>query len=82
MAVTSSDRGKLRNRMSRPTGVIIAPPKPWITRISTSTGRLDDKPHRPEPMVNSASAPANTRRVPKRSANQELTGMNTARLRM
>ncbi len=82
MAVTSSARGKARSRTSRPTGVVIAPPKPCSTRIATSSARLSASPHSVEPSVKMARAAANTRRVPKRSANHELTGMNTARLRM
>src|SRR5439155_2219934 len=80
IAETRPARGKLRSRMSRPTGVIIAPPKPCTTRIVISIGRLSASPHRAEPPANKSTAAQNTRRAPKRSAIQPLTGMNTARL--
>ena len=80
IADTNSERGKLRSRISRPTGVIIAPPKPCMTRIANSIGRLVERPHSAEPSVKIATAAQNTRRVPSRSAIQPLTGMNTARL--
>ena len=41
---------------------------------------LLDIPQSNEPRVNRPMAEANTRRVPKRSAIQPLTGMKTARL--
>ena len=41
---------------------------------------LRASPHNSEAAANSAMAPPNTRRVPKRFAIQPLTGMNTARL--
>ena len=78
MAVIMSARRKLRSKISRPTGVIIAPPSPCTTRMPTSMGKSCAMPHRAEPRVNTASAATNTRRAPKRSANQPLTGMNTA----
>ncbi|OIQ77772.1 hypothetical protein GALL_405380 [mine drainage metagenome] len=78
MARTSSRRGKLRSRMSRPTGVIIAPPRPCSTRIAISSAKLSASPHSAEPSVKRASAAMNTRRAPKRSAHQLLSGMNTA----
>ena len=80
IAETSSERGKLRNRISLPTGVIIAPPKPWITRIASSTGRFGASPHNADPVVNIAIAEQKTIRAPSRSAIQPLTGMKTARL--
>ena len=67
---------------SRPTGIIIAAPKPCRMRAATSIGTLSDRPHRTDASVNSATANANTRRVPYLSAIQPLTGMPTARLRM
>ena len=60
----------------------MAPPSPWSARIATSTRRLSDKPHSAEAAGKMTSAAANTRRAPKRSAIQPLSGMNTARLRM
>jgi len=74
-------RGKLRSRIRRPTGVIIAPPKPCTTRIASSIARLVDSPHKAEPRLKIAIAAQNTRRVPMRSAIQPLSGMKTARLK-
>ena len=82
MAVTNSLRGKDRSRISRPTGVIIAPPKPCTTRLATSIGKSTAAPHSADPSVNSAMAAQKVRRMPNRSAIQPLTGMNTARLRI
>lgn len=81
MAETSSDFGTLRSRMMRPTGTIMAPPTPWISRAATSRGRLVDCEHRMEPRVKSPIAALKTRFVPKRSAITPLAGMKTARLR-
>ena len=78
MALTSSRRGKLRSRISRPTGVIMAPPNPWTARVATSTGKLRAAPQATEPRVKTARAATKTRRAPKRSANQPLTGMKMA----
>ena len=64
------------------TGIIIAAPMPCSVRAATSIGTFTDKPQTIEERVNSVTAIANTRRVPKRSAIQPLTGMQTARLRM
>ena len=44
--------------------------------------KLVAAPQRTEPMVKTTSAKAKTRRAPKRSANQPLTGMNMASVRM
>jgi hypothetical protein len=66
--------------MSRPTGVIIAPPKPCSTRMTSIIGRLIEAPDRAEPAAKIAIAAQNTTRVPSRSAIQPLIGMNTARL--
>ena len=49
-------------------------------RQATSISMLVDSPHRIEPTVKRPMAQAKTRRVPKRSAIQPLTGMKTARL--
>src|SRR3954452_14628100 len=80
IAETRAARGKLRSRTSLPTGVIIAPPNPCTTRIAISIGRLSAIPHSAEPPAKISTAAQNTRRDPKRSAIQPLTGMNTARL--
>ena len=66
--------------MSRPTGVIIAPPKPWITRIAISIGKLGASPHKRRAAGEDQHRRAEHPRAPKRSAIQPLTGMNTARL--
>jgi hypothetical protein len=79
MAASISDRGKVRTRASRPTGVIIAPPMPCTTRAATSMWLFTASPQSNEPSVNSETAQVNTRRVPNRSAIQPLMGMNTAR---
>ncbi len=78
MAVNSWPRGKLRSRIRRPTGVIMAPPKPCRPRVTTSMVKLLAIPQRQEPSVKMNRASTKMRRAPKRSANQPLTGMNTA----
>ena len=80
IARMSSDLGNVRTSVSRPTGTIIAPPKPCRTRQATSRWMLFEMPQSNEPSVNVPMAHAKTRRVPKRSAIQPLMGMNTARL--
>jgi len=80
MARISSDLAKVRTRVSRPTGTIMAPPQPCRMRQATSRWMLLDMPQSTEPRVKRPIADANTRRVPKRSAIQPLIGMNTARL--
>ena len=80
MARTRSGLPKVRASVMRPTGIIMAPPAPWMMRQATSISRLVDSPHSIEPRVKTPIAEANTRRVPNRSAIQPLTGMNTARL--
>jgi hypothetical protein len=66
--------------VKRPTGTIIAPPQPCKMRHATIRCKLLDTPHKSEPSVNSPIAELNTTRVPKRSATQPLSGMNTAKL--
>ncbi len=80
IAAISSCLGAVRSSTSRPTGTIIAPPRPCSTRAATRKPRLSARPHRIEPTVNTAMAARNTVRVPNRSAIQPLAGMNTARL--
>ena len=80
MVRTSCERSTLRNRTSRPTGTIMAPPKPCSTRAAVSSMALSLRPHRTEPKVNSAIAARKTVRPPNRSAAQPLTGMKTATL--
>ena len=80
IAATNSDFAAVRSNSNRPTGTIIAPPRPCSTRDATSSGRPFDTPHRIDPMVNTRIAALNTLRVPYRSATQPLAGMNTVRL--
>ena len=65
IARMSSDFGNVRTSVSRPTGTIIAPPKPCRTRQATSRWMLFEMPQSNEPKVNVPIAHANTRRVPK-----------------
>ena len=79
IAETISRFGITRSRIRRPTGNIIAPPRPWqkrpairLCRSQASAQAIDDK-------VNTAIAAANTVLAPKRSAHQPLMGMKIAR---
>src|SRR6185312_1198673 len=72
--------GKVRVRISRPTGVIMAPPKPCSTREKTSVVSELERPQNTEPKVKMPIAEQNTKRAPKRSAIQPLIGMKIARL--
>ncbi len=78
MAFTSALLSIERNSTSRPTGVIIAPPMPCRMRAITKSVTEPDSAQPIEPAMNTATAPENTRRAPKRSAVQPLAGMNTA----
>ncbi len=78
IALISSDLGKVRTSVSRPTGTIMAPPKPWSTRNSTRRWILLVRPHSNDPRVKMPMAEAKTRLVPKRSAIQPEIGMKTA----
>src|SRR6266478_346725 len=78
IALTSALLSIERNRTRRPTGVIIAPPKPWTMRAITNSVTLEDSAQPIEPSMNTAMAIENTMRAPKRSAVQPLAGMNTA----
>ena len=80
IARTRSAFAVARSRTRRPTGTIIAPPRPCSVRASTSCHTEVVKPHRMEPSTNTPIASRNTRRAPNRSATQPLIGMNTARL--
>ncbi len=82
IARTSSDLRKVRTRVRRPTGTIMAPPAPWRMRQTTIRCRSLIRPQSIEPRVKTPIAAANTRRVPNRSATQPLIGMKTARLRV
>ena len=48
----------------RPTGTIMAPPIPWMTRAKTSEPIEPEKPQRIEPMVKSAIASRKMVRAP------------------
>jgi hypothetical protein len=78
MALTSSRLSTLRTRISRATGVIIAPPMPSTMRATTNWESEPESAHPIEPSMNTAMALRNTVRAPKRSAVQPLTGMKTA----
>ena len=67
--------------MSRPTGFIMAPPRPCRMRKATSMGRFVAMPQSADPAVNSTIAAQITLRMPKRSAIQPEIGMKIARLR-
>ncbi|MNI66485.1 hypothetical protein D3C73_1220510 [compost metagenome] len=78
IARTRSFFSVVRSTARRPTGTIIAPLIPCSTRAATKVSRLLLNPHINEDKVNNTIAELNTQRVPKRSANQPLMGMNTA----
>jgi hypothetical protein len=78
MALMSSRLSTLRTNMSRPTGVIMAPPMPSSMRASTNWVSELDSAQPIEPVMNTTMAVRNTRLAPKRSAVQPLTGRNTA----
>ena len=78
MALTSSRRSTVRTSTSRPTGVIIAPPMPWMMRARTNSEIELDSAQPIEPSTNTPIAARNTVRAPNRSAVQPLIGMNTA----
>ena len=80
IARISSDFANVRTIVRRPTGSIMAPPQPCRIRQATSTWMFVERPQRSEPSVKRPIADEKTRRVPKRSAIQPLTGMKTARL--
>jgi hypothetical protein len=82
IARTNWALGNDRTRVKRPTGTIIAPPKPCKMRHATNVWISADRPHSNEPNVNIPTAAENTWRVPDRSANQPLTGTNTATLKV
>ncbi len=77
-----SDFGVERSSTSRPTGTIIAPPRPWKTRAAISVGRPVEAPQRIEPSVKTTIAEQNTVRAPILSATQPEAGMNTASVSM
>ena len=68
----------VRNTTRRPTGTIIAPPIPWMTRAAVNCHNPLLSPQRIEDNVKTTIAETNTVRAPNRSANQPLIGMKTA----
>src|SRR5882724_11814963 len=80
IAVTRSDLATVFRTIRRPTGTIIAPPKPCKIRAAINCGSDCDSPQRTEPIVKITIAARKTVRAPNRSAIQPLTGMKTARL--
>src|ERR1700689_1630618 len=80
IAVTSSDLAMVFSTIRRPTGTIMAPPKPCKMRAATSSGNDCESPQRTEPVVKMIIAARKTVRAPNRSAIQPLIGMKTARL--
>ena len=71
-----------RSRTRRPTGTIIAPPRPWNTRAAMRVESEVEAPQRIEPRVKTTIAVQKTVRAPKRSATQPEAGMNTASVSM
>ena len=67
-----------RMTTKRGTGAIIAPPMPCITRAKTKSDKLGASAHKIEPAVNNIKANEKIRRVPYRSHNQPLKGINNA----
>ena len=80
--MTISDLETLRSNTSRPTGTIIAPPRPWNMRAPISVGSEVDAPQRIEPSVKTTIAEQNTVRAPSLSATQPDAGMKTASVSM
>ncbi len=82
IAATISSLGMVRSSSRRPTGTIMAPPRPCNRRDATRKDRLWACPHSADPTVKIRMALQKTGLVPKRSATLPLAGMNTARLSM
>jgi len=78
MALSRRRLSMLRTMISRPTGVIIAPPMPWTMRASTNSWSECEAAQPIEPSTKTAIAARNTLRVPYRSAVQPLAGMKIA----
>ena len=78
IALTSALLSMERSRTSLPTGVIIAPPMPWMIRAMTKWVTDCDSAQPIEPIMNTPMAMENTARAPNRSAVQPDAGMNTA----
>ena len=78
MALSRFPLSTARTMMSRPTGVIIAPPMPWKTRASTNWSSEREAAQPIEPSTKTQMAKRKTLRAPKRSAVQPLAGMQMA----
>ncbi|MNP73851.1 hypothetical protein D3C76_1706310 [compost metagenome] len=78
IAAIYCSRGTIFITVRRPTGTIMAPPMPWITREAISSFSVSERAHRMDPRVNNTMALKNTRCTPNRSANQPLAGSITA----
>ena len=78
IALTSALLSIERSSTSRPTGVIIAPPKPCTMRAITKSVTEEDIAQPIDPDMKTPTAALNTSRAPNRSAVQPLAGMNTA----
>ena len=78
MALSRRCLSMLRTMISRPTGVIIAPPMPWTMRAMTNSVSECDAAQPIEPRMKTPMAMRNTLRAPKRSAVQPLAGMQIA----
>ena len=74
------DEAADRSRTRRPTGIIMAPPRPWKARAMTKSGRLGAWAHSTEPSMKTAMAAEKTVRAPNLSATLPLAGMKIARL--
>src|SRR5208337_1590559 len=77
-ASTRSLFSTLRKSTRRPTGTIIAPPRPWKTRAAIRVSSEFDAPQQIEPRVKTTMAEQKTVRAPNRSATQPDAGMNRA----
>src|SRR5260370_41173759 len=77
IALTSALLSIERSSTSRPTGVIIAPPKPCTMRAITKSVTEEDSAQPIEPTIKSPRRIENTSREPKRSAVQPLAGEDT-----
>ena len=80
IAVTMSALATERSRTSRPTGAIIAPPRPWSRRAATSSRQGIAQAARDRAREEHDDGAAEDVLAPNRSATQPLIGMNTARL--
>jgi hypothetical protein len=73
--------GTARSITKRPTGDIIAPPRPCSMRAAMNCQSVSDNPQAIEPIMNTPIAARKTVRAPKRSAIHPLNGMKMERLK-